>query len=176
MEIFIQIKNKVAIPQNSPVIICDNSDYRAVFLFDAPWAEHPLKTARFRFVRNGAEQYIDVPFLGDIVDIPALRDVDRVQIGVYAEELQTTTPAEIPCAPSIRSGDFAPEEPAESVYDEILRLIREGAVRGEKGEKGDKGDTYALTDADKAEIADLVLAELPVSDPIPVYDGAVEVI
>ena len=173
MEILIQIKNKVAIPQNSPVIICDNSDYQAVFLFDAPWAEHPLKTARFRFVRNETEQYIDVPFLGDTVDIPALRDVDRVQIGVYAEELQTTTPAEIPCAPSIRSGEPVPEEPEESVYDEILRLIREGAVRGEKGEKG---DSYVLTEADKAEIADLVLAELPEAEPIPVYDGAVEVI
>ena len=173
MKILIQIKNKVAIPQNSPVIICDNSDYQAVFLFDAPWAEHPLKTARFRFVRNGTDQYIDVPFSGDTVDIPALRDVDRVQIGVYAEELQTTTPAEIPCAPSIRSGESTPEEPEESVYDEILRLIREGAVRGEKGEKG---DAYILTDADKAEIADLVLAELPETEPIPVYDGAVEVI
>ena len=173
MKILIQIKNKVAIPQNSPVIICDNGDYQAVFLFDAPWTEHPLKTARFRFVRNGTEQYIDVPFLGDTVDIPALRDVDRVQIGVYAEELQTTTPAEIPCAPSIRSGDFTPEEPDESVYDEILRLIREGAVRGEKGEKG---DSYILTEADKAEIAAIVLADMPQGADVPLYDNSVEVV
>ena len=173
MEILIQIKNKVAIPQNSPVIICDNGDYQAVFLFDAPWAEHPLKTARFRFVRNGTDQYVDVPFLGDTVDIPALRDVDRVQIGVYTEELQTTTPAEIPCAPSIRSGEPTPEEPEESVYDEILRLIREGAVRGEKGEKG---DSYILTEADKAEIAAIVLADMPQGADVPLYDNSVEVV
>ena len=173
MKILIQIKNKVAIPQNSPVIICDNGDYQAVFLFDAPWAEHPLKTARFRFVRNGTDQYIDVPFLGDTVDIPALRDVDWVQIGVYAEELQTTTPAEIPCAPSIRSGEPTPEEPEESVYDEILRLIREGAVRGEKGEKG---DSYVLTEADKAEIAAIVLADMPQGADVPLYDNSVEVV
>ena len=33
--------------------------------------------------------------------------------------------------------------------------------KGEQGEKGDKGDTYDLTDEDKSEIADIVLAALP---------------
>ena len=35
---------------------------------------------------------------------------------------------------------------------------------GEKGEKGDAGDDYVLTAQDKADIADLVLAELPLAN------------
>jgi hypothetical protein len=37
---------------------------------------------------------------------------------------------------------------------------------GEKGDKGDPGDDYVLTAADKAEIAALVLAELPVAEGV----------
>ena len=47
---------------------------------------------------------------------------------------------------------------------------------GEKGEKGDKGDAYTLTAADKAEIAALVLAEMPEGADVPTYDNTVEVI
>ena len=38
--------------------------------------------------------------------------------------------------------------------------------RGGKGDKGDKGDSYVLTDEDKAEIADMVLASLPNGDEV----------
>ena len=38
---------------------------------------------------------------------------------------------------------------------------------GAKGDKGDPGDDYVLTDADKSEIADVVIAKLPV------YNGEV---
>ena len=41
-----------------------------------------------------------------------------------------------------------------------------------KGEKGDKGDPYTLTDEDKTEIVNLVLAELPETTT---YTGEVEV-
>ena len=35
---------------------------------------------------------------------------------------------------------------------------------GERGPKGDTGDSYVLTSADKSEIAQLVLAELPTAE------------
>ena len=155
MEILIQIKNKIAVPLGSPVVICDNSDQEIVFLFDELWQAQPLKTARFRLIREESETYMDVPFSGDRVTMPVLQNVERVQVGVYAGDLHTTTPAEIPCAPSIRGGDPVPEAPEVHVYDQILQLINDGAVRGEpgeagapgapgpagsKGEKGDKGD------------------------------------
>lgn len=37
-----------------------------------------------------------------------------------------------------------------------------------KGEKGDKGDGCTLSDADKAEIVDLVIAELPNAEEVSV--------
>lgn len=57
--------------------------------------------------------------------------------------------------------DFTPEQ---------LAALRgpQGAQgpQGEKGEKGDKGDTYVLTETDKSDIANLVLAGLPVSEEV----------
>ena len=39
-------------------------------------------------------------------------------------------------------------------------------IQGEKGDKGDPGSDYVLTDADKSEIAALVLAEIPNGDEV----------
>lgn len=47
---------------------------------------------------------------------------------------------------------------------------------GEKGDKGDKGDAYVLTEADKAEIAAIVLADMPQGADVPLYDNSVEVV
>lgn len=41
-------------------------------------------------------------------------------------------------------------------------------AKGDPGTKGDPGDDYVLTAQDKADIADLVLAELPVAEEIEV--------
>lgn len=40
--------------------------------------------------------------------------------------------------------------------------------KGDKGDKGDNGDDYILSSADKAEIAQIVLSELPVAEEIEV--------
>ena len=39
-------------------------------------------------------------------------------------------------------------------------------IQGEKGDRGEQGEGYVLTDADKAEIADIVLASLPVAEGV----------
>lgn len=36
--------------------------------------------------------------------------------------------------------------------------------KGDKGEKGDQGESYVLTEQDKSEIADIVLATFPVAE------------
>lgn len=41
-------------------------------------------------------------------------------------------------------------------------------MNGAKGDKGDTGDDYVLTAQDKADIADLVLAELPTAEGLEV--------
>ena len=53
-----------------------------------------------------------------------------------------------------------------------LEALKVKGDKGDKGEKGDKGDTgdpgsdYVLTDADKSEIAALVLAQIPDGDEV----------
>lgn len=50
---------------------------------------------------------------------------------------------------------------------EVANSLRKDADEGKfKGEKGDKGDDYVLTEADKTEIADIVLEVLPNGDEV----------
>ena len=79
-------------------IVCDNSDYKIVFTFDEDWESHPARTARF--IWNGA--YKDVPFEGDEVEVPKIANAREVLVGVYADDIKTTTPAVIPCRGSIK--------------------------------------------------------------------------
>lgn len=59
--------------------------------------------------------------------------------------------------------DFTPEQ--------LAALKGEQGIQGEKGEKGDKGEpgaSYVLTQDDKAEIAQLALAAMPVAEEVSV--------
>lgn len=85
-------------------IICGNSDYVVKFAFDEEWDSHQKKTVRF--IYNGIVS--DVHFEGDTVAVPILRNVRTLEVGVYAGNLQTTTPARIPCVKSILCGAGAP--------------------------------------------------------------------
>lgn len=78
-------------------IVCGNSDYQIVFTFDEEWDAFPEKKARF----NYSGMSTDVPFTGDTCPVPILRNTELVSVGVYAGDLCTTTPADIPCVRSI---------------------------------------------------------------------------
>lgn len=119
-EIKINIKNKIAYSANARAcIVRDNSDYVIKFDFDAEWGAFDAKTARFAY----SGSYVDVPFTGDSVTTPVISTGRVVEIGVYAGNLSTTTPASVPLLPSIRSKGGAPIEPEGSVYDKIMALI-----------------------------------------------------
>lgn len=49
---------------------------------------------------------------------------------------------------------------------EIEKARESGEFKGEKGEKGEPGNDYILTEADKTEIADIVLYLLPNGDEV----------
>lgn len=49
---------------------------------------------------------------------------------------------------------------------EIETARESGEFKGEKGDKGDKGESYILTEADKSDIADIVLSSLPNGDEV----------
>lgn len=119
-EISIIIKNKIAYSASAKAfIVRDNSDYVVNFNFDGEWDADGAKTARFAF--GGG--YIDVPFVGSSVNVPIMSAGRKVDIGVFAGDLSTTTPASLALLPSIRSCGGAPAEPESSVYDKIMDML-----------------------------------------------------
>ena len=78
-------------------IVCGNSDYVIEFAFDAEWNAFEEKIARF--VWNN--QYQEVAFTGTTCPAPIITNTTSIEVGVYAGELSTTTPAIIKCLPSI---------------------------------------------------------------------------
>lgn len=105
---------------SSPAPVCGNSDYTVVFSFDAEWAAYENKTARF-VTESG---HFDVLFAGNECPMPQLSNVRWVEIGVYAGDLRTTTPAYVPLDRSILCGDSSvhPEPPAD-VYNQLLERL-----------------------------------------------------
>ena len=85
-------------------IVCGNSNYELKFNFDSEWDAHVTKTARI--IING--EYKDILFNGDTCPLPIIRNAIRIEVGVYAGDLKTTTPAVISCKHSILCGSTIP--------------------------------------------------------------------
>lgn len=122
-ELTVTVREKHAKAEGTPVIVCGNSDYTVRFSFDSAWDAYPTKTARFVFHRGGVLRYADVLFAGDSVSVPVIRDADEVEIGVYAGDLHTTTPARVPCARCITDGAPVHDPPAPDVYDQLMEYL-----------------------------------------------------
>ena len=105
-EIGIVVTEKIATVNGTPLIVCDNSDYTIKFTFDTEWAKADNKIARFSFLKNGLNRYIDVPIENNTCNVPILSDIEAVAVGAYAGNLQTTTGAVIKCKKSILSGGY----------------------------------------------------------------------
>lgn len=101
MIIKINIKNKIPTVDGEQVIICSNNDYRIQFAFDAEWDTEALKTARFFWRRNGKLVYKDLQFSGDTVEVPVLSGIHDLWVGVYTNDLRTTTSARLACEYSV---------------------------------------------------------------------------
>jgi hypothetical protein len=112
----VSVANKIAAAPSDAVIVCDNSDYIAEFEFDAEWANFDVKTARFCF--NGA--HMDVIFTGNSVEIPRIYGALYIEIGVFAGDICTTTPARIRCARSILTANGNVAAPSNDVYSQII--------------------------------------------------------
>ena len=150
--ILINITEKRAVVSGAPSIVCGNDGYILNLTFDEEWSGEAYKTARFVYVQGGEVKCTDVVFTGSMVEVPPLLNTREVMVGVYAGNLRTTTPARIPCEPSIRCGTAEPEDPTPSQYDQIIQLLNESAGGG----SGGTGSPYAvqyipqtLTDAQK---------------------------
>lgn len=87
-------------------IVCGNTDYRIQFLFDEEWNIEDQKTARFIW---GGECR-DIPFVGDTCIVPVIQNATELKVGVYVQNMSTSTPAIIKCVPSILCGSATPGE------------------------------------------------------------------
>ena len=123
--ISITVKNKVA-RADRVIIVCDNSDYTAVFDFDDEWSAYDTKSARF--VSCG--KYTDVVFTGNECAVPVIQDTRAVTVGVFAGDLHTTTPAYFACVPSILCGNGIPADPTPDVYAQIMELLNNISLGG----------------------------------------------
>lgn len=123
-EILITVRGKIAQLANRSVVVCDNTDYVAVFDFDGEWDAYPTKTAQFNF--GGI--HVPVMFDGTACPMPQVSEASVLRIGVYAGDLHTTTSALVPCLPSIRSGKGAPADPPDNVYDQIMQKLNDMGV------------------------------------------------
>lgn len=112
--------------QRDGVIVCGNKGYRVKFTFDSEWDGLTVKTARFKY--NG--RVVDVPFEGDTVAVPKIRNTTSLSVGVFVGDLQTTTPALIPCKKSILCSDGLPPDPEPDVYAQIMELLANGGGGG----------------------------------------------
>lgn len=167
-------------------IVCGNSGYIIEFAFDNEWQSEKVKTARFIF--NGAA--VDVVFEGDSVPVPVISNATTLAVGVYAGDLQTTTPALISCKKSILCEDGMPPDPTPEVYAQIIELINNTmglsaydvackngfigsetewleSLHGATGEAGADGKTPVkgkdyYTEEDKSELVTDVINALPV--------------
>ena len=119
----VRVDGKIASVVGDPLYVCGNSDYIVRFTFDAEWTAHETKTARF--VKNNKE-YFDVVFTGDQCAMPIIDNTNRVQIGVYAGNLCTTTAAIVNAQRSILCGTGVPAAPKPDVYMQIMAMLSSG--------------------------------------------------
>lgn len=148
----ISITNKKAEVIGTPVIVCGNSDYTATFAFDDEWNLTGPRTARFVYVKDGKVQHTDVVFPGNVVAVPILENVDFVDVGVFAGNLCTTTPARVRCKKSILCGSGTPHDPTPDVYDQIMELFNEMAEAGAFGATEAQAQQIAKNKSDIAQL------------------------
>ncbi len=115
----ITVREKIAHTISDTCIVCGNSDYVAVFDFDAEWDAYEVKTARF--IWGGT--FTDVPFAGNECPVPVIPDAVSVLVGVYAGELHTTTAAAVGVRRSILGGSETEAEVSHEIKDTFGKML-----------------------------------------------------
>lgn len=114
----ISVENKIA-EADGTLYVCGNSDFVAKFAFDAEWEAYETKTARFGYNNS----YVDVVFTGNKCPVPIISGTYFFNIGVYAGNLHTTTPARVPCKKSILCDTGFPADPPNDIYNQIMAKL-----------------------------------------------------
>ena len=118
----ISVQNLVAWQTNSTDYVCGNSEFVVGFVFDKEWNEFGTKTARF--IHGG--EHTDIVFTGTECKVPVILNAKRMEVGVFAGDLQTTTPAVVHCRKSILCDSGTPADPPPDVYAQIMERLDNG--------------------------------------------------
>ena len=144
------IRNKTASAVDPPCIVCGNSDYNVKFDFDDEWQAHNNKIGVFAYNRCGEWRSENVLFEGDTCPVPALHGVRSVWIGVTAGDVQTSTPADVPCRMGVTDFSDTNEPPSADVWGQILAKLDELQTEIDEIKAGGVGGTpdWAQNDPD----------------------------
>ena len=123
-EIHISVREGVALQTDHTPYITGDGEYRVVFDLEKEWEAHPLRTARFQ--TEGA--YVDVVFRGNQCRVPVFTYARTLEVGIFAGNLRTTTPARIFLREGIRSAWGSPEAPAPNVYDQLMEALEDNGI------------------------------------------------
>ena len=123
-EIHISIREGVALQTDHTPYITGDGEYRVVFDLEKEWEAHPLRTARFQ--TEGS--YVDVVFRGNQCRVPVFTYARTLEVGIFAGNLRTTTPARIFLREGIRSAWGSPEAPAPNVYDQLMEALEDNGI------------------------------------------------
>ena len=137
----VTVREKIA-TADMTVYVCGNSDFVIAFDFDQEWDEYDVKTARFK--HNGKDT--DVVFSGNTCKVPIISNTYGIEVGVYAGNLCTTTPAYVAATKSILCGGGVPADPPNDVYNQIMGILNgmsEGVAEIYCGD-GEMPDGYKL--------------------------------
>ncbi len=115
----ITVRDKLAVVADRTVYVCGNSDYTVHFDFDAEWDAYKTKTARFIF----GSKYKDVVFDGNECPVPIISNAYGLNVGVFAGDLHTSTPAYVETERSILCGAGSPADPDPDVYAQIMEKL-----------------------------------------------------
>lgn len=115
----IAVRDKIATYVGDTYYICGNKDYVVHFDLDAEWDGYETKTARFVYGGN----IVDKVFEGNECPIPRISNVCVIEVGVFAGDLKTTTPAHVPAKKSILCSGGVPADPTPDVYNQIMERL-----------------------------------------------------
>lgn len=134
-DINIKVVNKIATNATPDVpLVCGNSKYTITFDFDAEWATEVNRVARFVYYHGHLSYFKEQAFVGNIVNVPVLSNIDYVLVGVYAGDLSTTTPARVRCKRSILCGgaeEQITDDEKETIQAQIADLAEQMQSFGE---------------------------------------------
>lgn len=156
----ISIKDKIATAPQDALIVCGNSDYFVEFEFDDEWENSNIKTARFYY--NFCHQ--DIVFEGNICQVPVLAETQLLKVGVFTDNVMTTTDAEIKCEYSIKKYGGNIITPTEDVYAQIMELLNKYIQGG--GSSGGGGSSPTIDKEQIIKIIEEYLAEHPMGDGV----------